>query len=91
MATNTLQLPFELMTFRAVQGKKDPTKTYTIVEGIVTLPDGQRAFCEGFLSGAFQYTPGNYAMTVTLSVNRDRRLEARIDSVRPIQAARAAA
>lgn len=87
-----MKLAFDLMNFRHVQGRKDATKTYTIVEGIVTLPNGMRSFCEAFLADRKSFAPGPHAMDLELSVNRDRRIEARVDSIVPVvqQAAKVA-
>lgn len=81
-----MRLPFELMSYKIISGRQDRTKKYTITEGIVTLPDGNRTYTEAFLSGEQHFQPGQYAMELDIRVNRDRRIVAEVRSVLPIKA-----
>lgn len=86
-----MQLDFDLMNARHVQGKKDASKTYTIIEGVITLPNGMRSFAEAFLNERKSFAPGPHSVELEIGVNRDRRIEARITSCVPKVAARVAA
>lgn len=86
-----MQLDFDLMNARHVQGKKDLTKTYTIIEGVITLPNGMRSFCEAFLNERKEFRAGPHRVELEIGVNRERRIEARITSCVPAVAARPAA
>ena len=79
-----IALPFDLFKYCNINGKKDPNKTYTIVEGTVLLPSGERAFCEAFLQNTQHFQPGMYQMNLELTVQRDtRRVGARVVSILP--------
>jgi hypothetical protein len=79
-----IALPFDLFKYRNINGKKDTTKTYTIVEGTVLLPSGERAFCEAFLQNTQHFQPGMYVMNLELMVEREtRRVGARVVSILP--------
>lgn len=53
-----MKIPFQLINVRHLNGKKDTTKTYSIIGGIVTLPDGTQGFAELFAEGKHVYQPG---------------------------------
>lgn len=87
-----MQLPFQVMQSKVINGTKDRTKQYTIVEGIATLLDGTQAFCEAFLNGQQHFAPGHYAMELALQVNRQsRRIEAQVKAILPLKSAAPAA
>lgn len=66
-------LPFDLFKYRNINGKKDPNRTYTIVEGVVLLPSGERAACEAFLQNTQHFQPGIYDMHCDVIVERENR------------------
>lgn len=80
-----MRLPFELTGHRNLNGRADATKRYTIVEGLVTLPDGRRLFMEGFLNDTHHYTPGPHAIELQMDVDRNRRLAIFVKAVAPVQ------
>ncbi|WP_169823512.1 hypothetical protein [Azoarcus olearius] len=75
------------MSYKIISGKQDRTKKYTIAEGIVTLPDGNRTYTEAFLQGELHYQPGPYAMELDIRVNRERRIVAEVRSILPVKVA----
>lgn len=82
-----LVLPFDLFKYRNINGKKDPSKTYTIVEGTVLLPSGERAFCEAFLQNTQHFGPGMYDMHCDVIVDREtRRVGMQVRAVLPQRA-----
>lgn len=92
-ANGTIELPFDLFKYKNIQGKKDPSKTFTIVEGTVLLPSGERAFCEAFLQNTQHFQPGMYVMHLDLIVEREgRRVGVMVRAILPQrQPAKAAA
>lgn len=81
-----MRLPFELTGYRSLNGRADPGKRYTIVEGLVTLPDARRVFMEGFLNDTHHFTPGPHAIELQMDVDRNRRLAIFVKAVTPIAA-----
>lgn len=79
-----MRYPFELLNFRNVQGRKDPARYYTIIEGMMTLGD-RRIFVEAFLNDRRAYSPGNYAIEVDLDSDRQRRLTVFVRDLIPLQ------
>lgn len=85
-----MRFPFELTSFRVIQGRKDPSRHFTIIEGLVTLPDNKRAFMEALLPDRQHFAPGNYAVEIALDTDRQRRLTAFVRALHPVQAKAAA-
>lgn len=85
-----LKLKFELLNYRHIQGRKDPSRYFTILEGIASLPNGSRAFCECFLSDRKAYQPGPHVLELDVTTDQQRRLVARVVACYP-EAAKAAA
>lgn len=85
------QIPFQLINVRHLNGKKDTTKTYSIIGGIVTLPDGTQGFAELFAEGKHVYQPGVYQVEMKVSIDMNRRLELRFDALHPANVKPAAA
>lgn len=85
---NIIKLPFEMFSYRCINGKKDTTKTYTIIEGVVMLPNGQRASTEALLQGTQHFQPGMYDMHAEIVVERQtRRVGLMVRAVLPQRAA----
>lgn len=80
-----MQMPFEVLSYRHLNGKKNPSNRFTIVCGLVTLLDGQRAYAEAFLRGESHFQPGSYALEVEIRVNQDRRITADVRGVLPLR------
>lgn len=78
-----MKIPFQLISVRHVQGKKDTSKTYSIIGGIVTLPDNSQGFAELFAEGKHVYQPGVYQVELKVSIDMNRRLELRFDALHP--------
>lgn len=78
-----MKIPFQLIGVRHVQGKKDTSKTYSIIGGIVTLPDHSQGFAELFAEGKHVYQPGVYQVELKVSIDMNRRLELRFDALHP--------
>jgi hypothetical protein len=85
-----MQLHFDLMNARYIKGKKDVTKTYTIVDGVVTLPNGMRAFCEAFLNEHKAFQAGPHMLECEIEADRERRLVVRVVTCVPVAARQAA-
>lgn len=85
-----LKLKLELLNARHVQGRKDPSRYYTIVEGIVTLPSGMRSYAEAFLQDRKAFSPGPHVLEVDINVDQNKRITARCVTCYP-EAAKAAA
>lgn len=79
-----MRFPFELTAFRVIQGRKDPSRSFTIIEGLITLPDGKRVFMEALLPDRQHFQPGNYACEIALDADRQRRLTAFVRGLHPI-------
>lgn len=78
-----MKIPFQLISVRHVQGKKDTSKTYSIIGGIVTLDGGVQGFAELFAEGKHVYQPGVYQVELKVSIDMNRRLELRFDALHP--------
>lgn len=78
-----MKIPFQLISVRYVQGKKDTSKTYSIIGGIVTLDGGVQGFAELFAEGKHAYQPGVYQVELKVSIDMNRRLELRFDALHP--------
>lgn len=78
-----LKLNLELLNYRHVQGRKDPSRTFTVVEGIAKLPNGARSFCEVFLGSRQDFQPGPHVLDLDIQVNRDRRITAQPLTITP--------
>ena len=76
-----MRLPFELISYKIISGKSDRTKKYTIVEGLATLPNGQKTFCEAFLQGESHFQPGLYALEIEIYSDRNRRLSINVKGI----------
>lgn len=83
------RLPLEIINYRHVNGKTNG-KSYTIVEGVVRLGPAQQSICEAFLEGTHHFQPGRYELVLSLGVNQQKRIEARVLRVEPIQQQKAA-
>lgn len=81
-----MRFPFELTNSRILNGRKDPSRSFTIVEGLITLPDGKRAFMEALLADRQHFHPGNYQVEIALDTDRNRRLTAFVRGLHPVQA-----
>lgn len=86
-----LKLPLDLLNHRHIQGRKDPSRTFTIVEGIVVLPNGSKAYCEFFINDRKAFQPGPYVVEMEVRVDQNRRLVAQVTQCYPNTAAKAAA
>lgn len=84
-----IKLPFQVVEVRHVQGKKDASKTYSIIGGVVVLPDSKQAYVELFTEGKHVYGPGHYTAELNLSVDQNKRFELRLVSISapPVQKA----
>ena len=81
-----MRFPFELTTVpRIINGRKDPSRSFTIIEGLITLPDGKRCFMEALLPDRQHFQPGNYAVEIALDTDRQRRLTAYVRGLHAIQ------
>lgn len=80
---SSIKLPFQVVEVRHVQGKKDTSKTYSIVGGVATLPDGKQAYAELFTEGKHVYASGHYVIELNLSVDQNKRFELRLQNVIP--------
>ncbi|WP_018229269.1 hypothetical protein [Methyloversatilis universalis] len=78
-----MKIPFQLISVRHVQGKKDTSKTYSIIGGIVTLEGGLQGFAELFAEGKHVYQPGVYQVELKTSIDMNRRLELRFEALHP--------
>lgn len=80
-----MRFPYELTASRVIQGRKDPSRHFTIVEGLITLPDNKRVFMEALLPDRQHFVPGQYAVEVALDTDRNRRLTAFVRALHPVQ------
>lgn len=80
-----MRLPFELTSSRVIQGRKDPSRSFTIIEGLCTLPDNKRVFMEALLTDRQHFAPGQYAVEIALDTDRQRRLTAFVRGLHPVQ------
>lgn len=86
-----MKLPINVLNAKSITGRKDTSKTYTIVEGLVTLPDGKQSFAECFLQGTQHFVPGNYELDLEIRVDRQtRRIVAQAVTILPMRQAPAA-
>lgn len=72
-----IKLAFQVVEVRHVDGKQDKSKKYTIVGGLITLPDGKQGYAEMLLSDTHHLTPGQYVCGLDVQIDRDRRLTLR--------------
>lgn len=80
-----MRFPFELTTApRIINGRKDPSRSFTIIEGLLTLPDGKRVFMEALLPDRQHLQPGHYALEIALDTDRQRRLTAYVRGVHQV-------
>jgi hypothetical protein len=85
-----MRFPFELTTSpRIIRGRKDPSRFFSIIEGLVTFPDGKRAFMEALLPDQQVFAPGQYELEISLDTDRQRRLTAFVRALHPRQKAAA--
>lgn len=81
-----MKLQIQVLQAKTIQGRKDPSKNYTIVEGLVTLPDGKQSFAECFLQGTQHFVPGSYELELEIRVDRQtRRIVAEPRSILPVR------
>lgn len=80
-----MRFPFELTSSRVIQGRKDPSRSFTIIEGLITLPDAKRVFMEALLPDRQHFQPGSYACEIALDADRSRRLTAFVRGLHPVQ------
>jgi hypothetical protein len=72
-----LKLPFQVVEVRHVSGRQDASKKYTVVGGLITLPDGKQGYAELMMSDTHHLTPGQYQCGLDVQIDRDRRLTLR--------------
>lgn len=72
-----IKLPFQIVEVRHVDGRQDKSRKYTIVGGLITLPDGKQGYAEMLLSDTHHLTPGHYVCGLDVQIDRDRRLTLR--------------
>ena len=79
-----MRFPFELIKSRNIQGRKDPSRFFTIIEGMVTLPENKRVYMESIIQRQ-DLAPGHYAMELDIDTDRNRRLTIFVRSLTPVQ------
>lgn len=85
-----MRYPFELTRSRNVQGRKDPSRTFTIIEGLITLPDNKRVYTEGLIERQ-DCAPGQYAIELDIDTDRNHRLTVYVRGLQPVAAPQKAA
>lgn len=72
-----IKLAFQVLEVRHIDSKQDKSKKYTIVGGLITLPDGKQGYAEMLLSDTHHLTRGQYVCGLDVQIDRDRRLTLR--------------
>ena len=85
-----MRFPFELTRARNIQGRKDPSRTFTIIEGLITLPDNKRVYTEALIQRQ-DCAPGQYAIELDIDTDRNRRLTVFVRGLHPVSAPQKAA
>lgn len=80
------RLPLELINYRHITGKANG-RSYTLIEGVVLLGPNQKSICEAFLEGTQHFPAGRYELVLSIGVNQQKRIEARVLRVEPVQKA----
>ena len=84
-----MQIPMDVMSVRHVAGKKDPSKRFSIINGII-VTDGKRHFVEFFIDECKEATEGHNIVTCEFSASQDHRLAVTVKNVQPVRAKQAA-
>lgn len=81
-----MRFPFELTQApRVINGRKDPSRSFTIIEGLITLADDKRVFMEALLPDRQHFAPGKYAVEIALDTDRQRRLTAYVRGLHAVE------
>jgi hypothetical protein len=79
---------FQLVSVKTRQGTRGP---WSVVEGVIQLPDGAQATCEFIMDGQVIAQPGMYELTLVIATDRNKRLAVYVNELKPSSAARPAA
>lgn len=83
-----LKQKFQLVSVKTRQGQRGP---WSVVEGVIQLPDGTQATCEFIMDGQVIAQPGMYELTLVIATDRNKRLAVYVNELKPAAAARPAA
>jgi hypothetical protein len=80
-----MQATMDVMSVRHVAGKKDPTKRFSIINGIV-VSEGKRHFVEFFVDECREAVEGQCLVDYELSSTQDHKLTVFVKGVQPVRA-----
>lgn len=82
-----LKAKFDLRNVTTRRGERGP---WSVVEGIIQLPDGSQRVCEFIMDGQVLATPGIYEITLVIGTDQRKRLAIYVNELKPVPAARPA-
>lgn len=82
-----LKSKFQFVSVKTRQGPRGP---WSVVEGVIQLPDGTQSTCEFIMDGQVIAQPGMYELTLVIATDRNKRLVLYVKELKPAAAARPA-
>lgn len=78
---------FQLVGVKTRPGRRGP---WSVVDGVIVLPDGSQSTCEFIMDGQVVAQPGMYELTLVIVTDRNKRLAVYVTELKPASAARPA-
>ena len=83
-----IKTKFQLVGVKTRPGQRGP---WSVVDGVIVLPDGSQATCEFILDGQVLAQPGMYDVTLVIGTDRNKRLAVYVNDLKPVAASARAA
>lgn len=78
-----IKTKFQLVGVKTRPGQRGP---WSVVDGVIQLPDGSQATCEFIMDGQVLAQPGMYDLTLVIATDRNKRLAVYVNELKPAAA-----